>query len=277
MVRRIGPPTTRAALPRHAPFPTSGRRNRSIRSRDRGRAWTGGEGGGNNLRRTRRAKSGRKGGATGKLFQSVPSSYRGRKERRLSDSFRIQNTDIREPDTRGLPRRSLRGEGRGSDAAGSGLDHTDRGGGQSDGPRPARASISRSKIVSPPGVPLLGHFLPALLLLPARPPASLPVRLLGVHGRGGRHTAQAEPNSRLPPRRVLSPLRGGIERGERRGGRVQGRRIAALVHGETDEIGEERREFSSELHRKGGRLQSGEQQQVGESEYGDVVVTRGYE
>lgn len=49
--------------------------------------------------------------------------------------------------------------------------------------------------------------------------------------------------------------------------------IATLVDGEASEIGEKRGEFPSKFHGKGGGLQRGEQQ-VGESEYGDVVVTR---
>ena len=50
--------------------------------------------------------------------------------------------------------------------------------------------------------------------------------------------------------------------------------IATLVDGEANEIGEKRGEFPSKFHRKSGGLQRGEQQQMGESEYGDVVVTR---
>lgn len=212
----------------------------------------------------------------------------------------IQNSDIREPDTRGLPRRSFRREGRGSNAAGSGL-NPDRGGAESDSPRPAwTIPRVRSKIVPPPiprlpQTPLLGHLLPPFfLLLPARSPASLSVRLLRVHGRGGRDTVhrQTEPNScRVPTRDVVPPLRGLDGRNEPRremrgsnGGRCfTGERvvrileqgaIATLVDGKANEIGQKRGEFPSKFHGKGGGLQRREQQQVGESEYGDVVVTR---
>ena len=211
-----------------------------------------------------------------------------------------QNSHLRESDTGGLPWRSLRWERRGQNATGSGF-HANGRVAEPHGPRTTRTfSHLRSEILSAP-IPrssqttLLGRHLSSFhLLLSARPSTPLSVRILSVHRRHGHHGLQQERptnhRSSLPARNVFPTLRRidleprrEIHRSasyDRQGFpcercQIERGRTDAFVDRKTNEIESEfRREFSPELHRKGGRLQNGEQQ-MGESEHGDVVITKG--